>query len=67
MSRHLSDRRYQRWRPSLGNGRHHIAKAFGTRNIFLSNVQAHGIKNGSIASGNLVEGGQMFFLTYAPK
>jgi hypothetical protein len=44
-----------------------IAKPFGSRNIFLSNVQAHGIRSGSIASGNLVEGGQMFFLSYAPK
>ena len=40
-------------------------KPFGTRNIFLVNVQAH--ENGSIASRSLVEGGQMFFLTYVPK
>lgn len=41
-----------------------MARALGTRNVFLTSVQAHGIKNGSIASANLVEGGQLLFLIY---
>lgn len=41
-----------------------LARPFASRGIFVTNVQAHGIKNGSIARDNLVEGGQLLFLIY---
>jgi hypothetical protein len=44
-----------------------VATLFRVSNLFMVNVQAHGIRNGSIAGNNLVEGGQLQFLTYAPK
>ncbi len=44
-----------------------VATLFRTSNLFMVNVQAHGIKNGSVAGNNLIEGGQLLFLTYTPK
>ena len=44
-----------------------VATLFRASNLFMVNVQAHGIRNGSIAGNNLIEGGQLLFLTYTPK
>jgi serralysin len=42
-----------------------VSKLFGKAagSFFIGNTQAHSLRGGAISSGNLVEGGQLFFLS----